>query len=132
MRALILLYIVISTFLSFWDFEIDGETSYSVKSSFIWQTFYMSEEQMKVYFSDLGMLPVRSDMALDGLEVGDIHDIANSERRKRGMDEVEYPWQGPFSFAYTTYIRPAILLAVDSNAVEFEMGKSLLKQEMAL
>ncbi len=87
---------------------------------------------MKVYFSDLGMLPVRSDMALDGLEVGDIHDIANSERRKRGMDEVDYPWQGPFSFAYTTYIRPAILLAVDSNAVEFEMGKSLLKEQVGL
>ena len=132
MPVFILLYIVISTFFSFWDFEIDGETSHSVKSSFIWQTFYMSEEQMKVYFSDLDMLPVRSDMALDGLEVGDIHDIANSERLRRGMDEVDYPWQGPFSFVYTTYIRPGILLAVDSNAIEFEMGKSLLKQEMGL
>lgn len=132
MPALIFLYVITSTFLSFWDFDIDGETSNSVQSSIIWQSFYMSEEQMKVYFSDLGMLPVRSNMALDGLEVENLHEIANIERRKMGMAEIDYPWQGPVSFAYTTYIRPIILLSVNSNSLEFEMGQSLFKQQVGL
>ncbi|MGL6458237.1 hypothetical protein HQ395_11375 [Aeromonas hydrophila] len=96
-----------------------------------WQTLYMSKEQMGVYFSDLGVIGSER-LGVEGLDKDDIHDIANNLRQQRGIEAVDYPWQGPISFSYITYVRPLILLALDTNAIQYELGKEAIQEKLGL
>lgn len=133
MPAIIGLYIVISTLVSFYDFDFSEETYLpgATWHSMKWQTLYMSKEQMGVYFSDLGVIGSER-LGVEGLDKDDIHDIANNLRKNRGMETVDYPWQGPISFSYITYVRPLILLALDTNAIQYELGKEAIQEKLGL
>lgn len=133
MPALIGLFIFISTLLSFYDFDFSEETYLpgAAWHSMTWQTLYMSEDQMKVYFSDLGVIGAER-LGVEGLDKDDIHDMANNLRQRSGKETVDYPWQGPISFTYITYIRPLILLALDTNAIQYEFGKEVIKEQLGL
>lgn len=133
MPALIGLYIFISTVLSFYDFDFTEETYLpgAAWHSMKWQTLYMSKEQMGVYFSDLGVIGAER-LGVEGLDKDDIHDIANNLRQRSGKEVLDYPWQGPISFSYITYVRPLILLALDTNAIQYELGKEVIMEKIGL
>lgn len=133
MPVIIGLYIFISTLVSFYDFDFSEETYLpgAAWHSMRWQTLYMSKEQMGVYFSDLGVIGAER-LGVEGLDKDDIHDIANNLRQKRGVEPVDYPWQGPISFSYITYVRPLILLALDTNAIQYELGKEAIQEKLGL